>query len=474
MTNVLYVIFVLSVLLAGMLCLFRPSQGLVALIVMFPVKFVINGYNPATVTQTPLLINGTIAVLVGVCVALCFTSRRLPLRSLSNPCTYLVVFFYAFACLSLLWSPRPDSAWFFMSSQAPYLVLWFILAPMLISRLHDLDSAVKALFVIGSFVVVFYLINPGNTWAGGRLVIDLGYAIGIGEVGSNPLAMGDLGGMLAIAAALYRAEKRTSLFTVIQVAAFGLGIAASVASGSRGQLLASIALSAAFFPLLKGQRNIGTYFIAIIALTIFAGIAYSIISFAGGGAGMGPSAESRWNTADLSTALTDRFAFATALIANYTGSPQFWLQGLGAGAFNQFYSDPTMTVQHTYPHNIFVEALAELGLLGLTMLLAICFYTASQWFKLYRLVGVDNHTRSLCVILLGFTVFHFLLSLKQGTLWGYPQLFMFALILCKVSLREQHEAAHQPESSAGYDQLDAEEIARLQAEYAESDARVST
>jgi O-antigen ligase len=387
----------------------------------------------------------------------------------------MILILYAFSLTSLLWSPVPAGAWFFLKAQAPYALLWFILAPLLISRLEDLDTAIRSFLVVGSLVAVFYLINPGNTWVGGRLVIDLGYQVGVGEIGSNPLALGDMGGMMAICAALYRTRDREPTMKVIQLVAFGLGLFCAVASGSRGQVLSGVAISAAFFPLLKAQRSLGTYFATVIALAIFAGITYSLISFAGGGIGAGPGAESRWQSGEVTTALNDRIGLAAGVIGAYTGSPAFWLQGLGAGAFNQFYQDPTAKMPYAYPHNIFVEALAELGLFGLILLMAICFYTASRWFALFKLTGVDKHSRSLSTVLLGLIVFQFLMSLKQGTLWGYPQLFMFSLILCKLALREETElenggALHSPSQ----DEIDEYELAALQAEYSQSGSRAES
>jgi MFS family permease len=105
----------------------------------------------------------------------------------------------------------------------------------------DIQVAQNVGFAI---IALTMILNPEFNIRSGRL----GFML-TETVRSNPLAIGELGGILMIVSVLYRGLRATRLFTVLRVAAFVVGTALALYSGSRGQVLFGGGTALAFFAL---------------------------------------------------------------------------------------------------------------------------------------------------------------------------------------------------------------------------------
>jgi hypothetical protein len=89
-----------------------------------------------------------------------------------------------------------------------------------------------------------------------------------GNVRSNPLAIGELGGTLIIVATLLREGPVQWLVNLARVFAFLIGSLLALQSGSRGQLLFSVFIALVFIPISKRIQNIFGFIGALITAVI--------------------------------------------------------------------------------------------------------------------------------------------------------------------------------------------------------------
>ena len=109
----------------------------------------------------------------------------------------LVLFIWS--ALSLAWSPSQKLGPQFVSGGMPYVGLFVVLAPLLLRDVERTGALMRLLLYLGTIVVVLMVFNPNLTYSSGRVGIQIE-----GNVRTNPLAIGELGGSLIILATLLR------------------------------------------------------------------------------------------------------------------------------------------------------------------------------------------------------------------------------------------------------------------------------
>lgn len=462
----IFAVYLFVCVVAAALCLQRPAIALVLVLILWPMKTIFQSVLPILVTTYQWPVNVGVGLIAMLAAGLALTKGYRPVYGLGNATTWLLVTLYALILASLLWTPTFSAAMFFLSANWPYAILLFFIAPLLINDLKEFDAVIKVFLVLGAITAFFVIVNPKSEIThDGRLALNLAYIVGKGDVFTNPLALADMCATMALAAAVYRPKRPQLMKTVLQVLIVAFGVVMTYLSGSRGQLIAALAIIVMFWPLLKSRASAAAITTTLIGSSVIAGLAISLYVFV-----FADLLTGRWGSANVGAGASDRFSFAMGLIEGYMSSPAFWLQGLGAAAFNSFIRVFDVGAYY-YPHNIAVEALAEYGVFGFTLLTAICVATARKWYTLYRITGVDVHNRSLCVILIGITLFHFFMSLKQGSLLSMPILFTLCLVTSKLATRVESELAEAGDdvtAEAVSDEISPEEqaeIERAQAEY---------
>jgi len=225
-----------------------------------------------------------------------------------------------------------------------------------------------------------------------------------------------------------------------------LCLALVVKSGSRGQLLGVVVLSAVCWPISRGMGSSRQFIGWILLLLFFGGIttwamqefwAEQETYYAGG---------NRWSEQAMQGAMSGRLDQALLLVGLWYSTPETVLFGLG----NSASFDPR--ILGIYPHFVPLEILAEEGLIGFTLFLLTLFVTARNALRCYRHVQGIPSERPLFAVLIATFLYALLLALKQGNLLGNLELFLFGIVLGKydqwrLTIRLREHQAESPRES---------------------------
>ncbi len=400
----------------GAIALVRPAWAFVFILCMFGLEQLLQACHPIFIDRSSLT-NISIGVLAIWAVLVLAFSGQLTTRRFLNVAFSLTLFLYALASLSQLWSPSPLLP-YLVTESIPYNLLSFILAPLLISRVRDLREMFTAFLIVGTIVCFLLAINPKFVFWGGRYILYLDTV-----TKSNPLATGTLGGMVMIVAVLMVLPNPSKAFTALRIAAFIMGTSLAMLSGSRGQVMFTIPLLIAMYPLAKRVRNFAGFAQTVAGILLVAVAFFVVSSFF-----VVRENENRWNSESLLYGGEGRFQNVVDLFTAYLRRPEMWLTGLGSDAFNYI---PNQTGD-IYSHVLLADLLCELGVLGASISAILFIATANAGVRLFRLVADDPVSRALVGTLIAVTLYQFLLSQKMGQIWGAYPLFMFCIILVRM------------------------------------------
>ena len=171
----------------------------------------------------------------------------------------LALFLYAFA--STQWAPRSDISLDLWAGRWPYLITIVILSPVLITQSLDLRAANIGLLVVGGLLTILLLFFVN--WEYRRIVI--GHDLG------NPLAVSSMAAMVALVAILADPWPESRLWVPIKWALVGLCLALVVRSGSRGQLLGTLLVSIACWPISRRLANVKQFVILGLVVVFLGG-----------------------------------------------------------------------------------------------------------------------------------------------------------------------------------------------------------
>ena len=413
-------------------CIIRPKYAFVAMLLMFPVEQLLQSYNPELILRYNWLVNVLVGLVVLFAVVSSFFRKQDMSRGLWNGVTIPIYVLFMYVIAAMAWTPAPGDAQYFFKANSPYWIFFLVLSPLLLRKIDDFAQTIVATMMIGIVVSMMIFISPRGHFLYGRFVVDLGYLIGFGQLESNPLALADLGGTIAIMAILYHGNKPSMLINVIRVMALGAGLALALASGSRGQVVFSILCALAFLPLMHDRRNWGQ----LIAL-IISGLVVLVVLFIGYRLLLDPSGAARWKGQEIGEGLETRAQMAIGMMNAYVGDARAWIFGLGTSSFNYYYH--LREQPHWFPHNIFVEALSEYGLFGM-ILLTVAVFSTWRWGRvIFQFNRDDIRLRAATLTFFAITVFQFLLALKQGHLLGPPLILTLMLCIGKMGKTEAWE-----------------------------------
>jgi hypothetical protein len=331
-----------------------------------------------------------------------------------RPVTWLVIALYAYSCLSLLWTPRPDLALNMWAAGYPYVLTTVLLAPLAVGDSDDLNRSYSTLLIMGG-VLVFALLLFAK-W-GDRGVLITGTAA---ELETNPLAIANLGGAVASAAMFLRPRLLPVLSWVIRLVLVAAALALVVKSGSRGQLLATVATLLVMLPIAFRLSNVRGLVPVVIAV--------SVISFAAQYAAQNyiRRDDDRWRQTDAAQAAGERWRMSRELLQHWEQSPGSILFGLG----NSAAFDPRIV--GSYPHNVPLETLGEEGLIGFAIYLSINWLALKGLARGMRLSQNDVESRRLLAVVGANFVFSLITTLKEGNMFGSAEFFMAAILLARM------------------------------------------
>jgi hypothetical protein len=387
-----------AVALAGVLCMFGLEQWGQATTPFFAQHHTATNYLIGGILVLGLLVQGAkkgFSLLAGYPLVGWLT---------------LALFLYAFA--SAQWASRSDISLDLWASRWPYLITIITLSPLLITQSRDLRIANIGLLAVGGLLTILLLFFV--QWEYRRIV--MGHGLG------NPLAVSSMAGIVVLIAVLADPWPESRLWVPLKWALIGLCLVLIVRSGSRGQLLGTILISIACWPISRRLADVKQFVILGLVVVFLGGaVSWAIQEYSS--EQMYGARGSRWNEQAAQEDLSGRLNNAILLVRLAYASPETILIGLG----NSASYDPR--ILGIYPHFVPLEVLAEEGLIGFGLYLAILFYSIRSCFRCFRRIVDEPRERLLLGGLVGLYMFTLLLSFKQGSLLGNLEFFMSSIIL---------------------------------------------
>ncbi len=426
-------------LIAAFLVLFiaalsRSAYTLAFLILMFPLEIVLQAGSPVLRSSTIGLRGVNIAALV-VCLWNAFRlafNGQLHLGRYASPASLFTIALYVWSSVTLLWSPGAIDGLDLMSSQWPYVFIGLFLAPPLATNIDFIIRVEKALLIIGVGLCAVTLTSSDFTSVGGRLVVEYE-----ANVKSNPLAIGELGG-IAIILGLTTWKSAAWWIAPLRWCAVLMGAAVSIRSGSRGQFLFALVIAVAFVPIATKVRSVKNLLVSAVAVVVVLAISQYLMDslLTGFAAKRFGFEEIVYGNSSTDTRLSNVSSLASAWAAN----PFAWLFGLGFASFGQL----TGSIGG-YSHVLFADAIFELGFVGLALLLGFISSVLAAAIRLFVANKDDPAARAGVGAWIALFVYQALLVNKQGNLWGNIWFFMIGLVIARL------DSARQDSADAGID-----------------------
>lgn len=431
-------VIVLALLGAAMV-LAQPRWAFVMVLLMFPLKQLLQAYIPVLRGGNQWAPNVAIALLAGFALALRLFRRANLVKPYLNAGTFCVAGLYAMAGVGLLYTPAFDNAALLWKDGLPYQVLLLVILPMLADDTEDLRRMMVGLMVAGTAIALLIIFNPAAGEFGGRIMLDVDVQrTSAGRGGGNPLAIADFGGAVAVVGALTLQRRGGAFSKGLRAAAVLLGMGLAVWSGSRGQMIATVLVCVAFYPLARPFRNLKQGVLLVLGLLVLTGILYVTIKLF-----LTEAAAQRWVGRQWTQGMGGRIEAILILLRAWAESPLAWVVGLGTNAYHSL-------TGALYVHNVAVEALAELGIIGFLLFMGAAVATARSGLALWRKHHEDPERRAAVAALLGLAAFSTLTALKQGCIITFPAPFYWWLVVTYVAKRE----ALQEREAAAWASLD--------------------
>ncbi|OQX69199.1 MAG: hypothetical protein B6A08_05800 [Sorangiineae bacterium NIC37A_2] len=307
----------------------------------------------------------------------------------------LSIVFLAYCYLTVTWSIFPSVTENILLESLPYVLVFVGLAPLTVQSEQDLNDAFFSLVI--ATTTTFLLLILFAEW-GGRSVY-----LPYGDFYSNPLALTQAAGASLICVTLSPVLRRLPrpLGLPFALVTLSVVLVAFVRTGSRGQIVSSIATVLFFVAITKR----GIWFLPV-ALSSIALLGTSLFE------DEVRANRLRWSGDQMRRDLTeDRIGSAQQLFEYWSSSdPLHVLFGLG----NSISYDPR--ILGGYPHVVPVEVLCEEGIVG-ALLFAACI-GLSVHYAIKAGLSSNGLTRQLFTTVLALMLYEFLLTLKQGSLLG--------------------------------------------------------
>lgn len=418
-----------GVLLVGffLIALWRPSVSVAAVLCIYGLKQW-GQTTSAWLTAHGTFTNFAIGAVVLTGLAVRFIRGKCVLCNVRQG-TWAVLALYTYALFSLLWTPRPDLALDMWAVGYPYIVTAVLLAPLAVADSDELYQSYCALLIMGGTLVLALLFFA--KWGDRGVLISGGRST---DFETNPLAIANLGGAVASAALFLRTRWRPVLTWIIRLFLVAAALALVVKSGSRGQLLATIATLAVMLPVAFQITQVRGLVPMIIAAVAIVGAAqYSAQNYI-------RRDDDRWSQAEAGAAANGRLQMSLTVLDHWSQTPGSVIFGLG----NSAAYDPD--ILGNYPHNVPLEVLGEEGVLGFVLYLGVNWLALKGLFLGMRQTKNDSGSRRLLAVAGANFVFTLLTTFKEGNMAGSAEFFMSAIILARMP--ELLGARNQPALAA--------------------------
>ena len=398
----------------------RPPTAIAALVCLYGLKQLGEASHP-WLAANAVFTNFAVAAIV----ALAVVRRVLQGKMTTNrmPTIYwLILTFYAYALLSVAWTTARASALNMWGIDYAYMVLFIFVAPWLAATDAELRSAFGWLECAGGILVVAVLFTA--RWGDRGLLVSSGTIFDE----TNPLAIADLAGVVAVTALFSVSARVRALTRGVRLSIVAVCAIAIVRSGSRGQLIAACVTILLMLPVAYPVNRLRTAASAFVAVAVVGGaIAWAVASYV-------QWYDDRWLKSTELGDVAGRWTMVRALLTAWSQTGMSVVFGIGnSGSFSP-------SIAGYYPHNVPLEILGEEGVLGFTLYVALVACVVVGAFRAMRYTGDDLAKRRLLAVTLGCFLFTLIVSLKQGNAIGSVTFFMFAMLTSRAAT--QISAAH--------------------------------
>jgi len=288
--------------------------------------------------------------------------------------------FGALMFVSSFWSPVTSYG---LEKTLVYFVFSIGLAAVLLTQLRTMED-IRGLMI---FVFMFSLITAFWGVVENRTAFDSWREMQFYGGSSDPenslvelaIAYGRRSGLGLLTAIALMPLVKQKLYRCLLVAAILFLLIILVKSGSRGALVGTVVgIFSYFFLTARGKWGKNLMFVFLL----MAGI-YLIIDLSSG------LLEYRYQQDNFERSKDFRLSM---YIHGFTVFLDYPLAGVGAGGWGSLYFG---SGSRMYPHNIFSEIGAEMGILGLWFFCMFLWKTFSKWLRLKRILRSDNQASAI-------------------------------------------------------------------------------
>ena len=406
-------LFILSVVAA----VFSASWALAAGLCIFTSKQVLQSYSDFFITNSEIP-NYAVGSIILLCALRMIITNHGLLQNCITPTMVACTVLFSWSALSLLWTPSYLNGLEFVKGGVPYFLIFVLLSPILLNNVKFIRPYIIRLLIMGSVITLLIEGSPSFVFYSGRLVVRFSE-----KLGSNPLAIGELGGVMVICGVLLQSKIKDIKIVVIRISAVIFGMLLSLQSGSRGQLIFALIIAVAFIPNARQIQNKLKFFVTLAITIITIAILVTIVSST-----LNADLIDRWGGGSIAGGVVDRFLNYQEAFVAFLKSPLALLVGLGFNAFSSI----TLAKGGDYAHNIFIELITEAGFPGLFLFIFILWivYRDTRWLFTHFKDRPDE--RASIAILSALAVFYFLIANKQANLWGQCPMFMYFCMITRL------------------------------------------
>ncbi len=434
----------LATLASIVYCFFRPSFAIVLVFALYPAKQLIQSYL-SVFAQNSAYFNYLIFLAVLAAVLGNISRNPNTWRGYANRVFILTVILYVYALIGTLWSPGATNAWMLISKGYPYWIMQVLLLPLAVANLEEFRKSLIPTLVVGLTCAVLFFTNPSAQWWAGRLTLDVMQLGNIELDRGNPLAMGTMGGLLMITAALMKPTRAGWFILLLRGAAIFAGLGMAIASGSRGQTVLAVLAGVLVFPLARRVKNVQQFFVTVLLAGLFAVMAFAAFKLF---LGQNTNQTTRWSLDTWQDIVDGRANTAWKMAEVYISSPGNWLMGLGTNAFSEIAGATDVP----YAHNLPLEMLCELGIIGLVIFTIISYMVLKDSKDLFTGFAAEDHARATVAVLLAQALYLTFLSFKQGTFVSIPEPWYLWMFISKLAAADRIAlASEQYEQSLNTD-----------------------